>query len=85
MAHTVSESTVISRSLKVEDNLKLPISQSKFSGPRKFTLRYQDFEITRVDILRKYEMCIHYMYILQYKRNFEILVFETSNINCILL
>ena len=50
MAHKVSESTVISRSLKVEDNLKLPIFQSKFSGPRKFTLRYQDFEITGAEI-----------------------------------
>ena len=36
-------------------NLKLLVSQSKFSGTRKFTLRYQyfgmnfDFEISRVD------------------------------------
>ena len=33
--------TVNSRYLKVEVNPKLLISQSKFSGPRKFTLRYQ--------------------------------------------
>ena len=39
-------------------NLKLLVPQSKFSGTRKFTLRYQlfemnfDFEISRVDFIR---------------------------------
>ena len=33
--------TVNSRYLNVEVHSKLLISQSKFSGPRKFTLRYQ--------------------------------------------
>ena len=32
---------VSSRYLEVEVHFKLLISQSKFSGPRKFTLRYQ--------------------------------------------
>ena len=35
--------------LGIENHLKLLISQSKFSGPRKFTLRYQFFEIARVE------------------------------------
>ena len=29
---------------------KLLISQSKFSGPRKFTLRYQWFEISEIEM-----------------------------------
>ena len=33
-----------------EISLKQLISQSKFSGPRKFTLRYQKFEITGVEM-----------------------------------
>ena len=41
--------TVNSRYLKVEVHLKLLISQSKFSGSGKFTLRYQGFEIKEVD------------------------------------
>ena len=35
-----------SQYLKVKVHLKLLISQSKFSVHRKFTLRYQQFEIT---------------------------------------
>ena len=31
------------------------MSQSKFSGPRKFTLRYQQFEITVVEMKRGIE------------------------------
>ena len=31
------------------------MSQSKFSGPRKFTLRYQQFEITVVEMKRETE------------------------------
>ena len=34
----------------IEVHLKLLISQCKFSGPRKFTLRYQKFEISRVEM-----------------------------------
>ena len=41
----LSPYTVNSRYLKVEVHPKLMISQSKFSSPRKFTLRYQQFEI----------------------------------------
>ena len=44
--------TVNSRYLKVEVYPKLLISQSKFSGPRKFTLRYQ-YYVIKVKILRK--------------------------------
>ena len=40
--------TVNSRYLKVEVYPKLLISQSKFSGPRKFTLRYQWYETKAV-------------------------------------
>ena len=36
----ITVDTVSSRYLKVEVHLKLLISQSKFSGPRKFTLRH---------------------------------------------
>ena len=36
--------------LKVEVHPKLLISQSKFSGPRKYTLRYQWFELAGVEI-----------------------------------
>ena len=32
--------TINSRHFKMEVQLKLPISQSTFSGPRKFALRY---------------------------------------------
>ena len=32
---------------------KLLMSQSKFSGPRKFTLRYQQFEVNRVEMYIK--------------------------------
>ena len=44
--------------LKVEGHPKLLISQIKFSGPRKFILRYQqfgmnfDFDVSRVDDMR---------------------------------
>ena len=33
--------TISFQYLKIEDHLKLPISQSNFAGPRKFTLEYQ--------------------------------------------
>ena len=36
--------------LKVIVYSKLLISQSKFSGPRKFTLRYQQFEIKGLEL-----------------------------------
>ena len=42
--------TVNSRYLKVKVQPKLLISQSNFSGPRKFTSRYQLFEIIRDEI-----------------------------------
>ena len=42
--------TVNSPYLKVQIHPKLLISGSKFSGPRKFTLRYQQFEITGVEM-----------------------------------
>ena len=38
---------------KVEVQQKLLISQSKFSGSRKFTLKYQKFEKTEVKITIK--------------------------------
>ena len=41
---------VHSKNLKVKVPLKLLISQSKFSGTRKFTLRYQKFEISGVEM-----------------------------------
>ena len=37
--------TVNSRHLEIEVNFKLLIPQSKFSGNRIFTFRYQEFEI----------------------------------------
>ena len=40
-------------SFNVEAHLKLLISQSKFSGPRKFTLKYQYFELSGFDILTR--------------------------------
>ena len=44
-----------SRHLEAEVHLKLLISQtqSKFSGPRKFTLRYKQFRIRGVEMQRK--------------------------------
>ena len=42
--------TVSSGYLKVKVNLKPLISQSKFSGPRKFTFRYQLFEMVGVEM-----------------------------------
>ena len=33
--------TISFQYLKIENHLKIPISQSNFSGPRKFTLGYQ--------------------------------------------
>ena len=39
--------------LKVDVPLKVLISQSECSGPRKFTWRYQLFEITGVEISKK--------------------------------
>ena len=51
---TITQETVMSiinsPCLKVKIYPKLLISQSKFSGPRKFTLRYQQFEITGDEI-----------------------------------
>ena len=41
------EYTVNSRYLKVKGHPILLISESNISGPRKFTLRYQYFEITK--------------------------------------
>ena len=46
MRRNENVSTVSYRYLKVKVHPKLLISQSKFSGPRKFTLRYQLFEIS---------------------------------------
>ena len=37
--------TVNSGCLKVENHPKFLITQSKFSGPRKFTMRYQNIEL----------------------------------------
>ena len=45
MFSTEKSQLLISR----RNSLKLLISQSKFSDPRKFTFRYQQFEITRVE------------------------------------
>ena len=45
MGHVGINYTVNYGCLKVEVHTKLLMSQSKFSGPRKFTLRYQKFEI----------------------------------------
>ena len=45
-----------SHHLKVEVYPKLLISQSKFSGPRKFTLRYHHFEIKGFEVKIKYEI-----------------------------
>ena len=45
--------TVNSLYLKVKVYPKLLIAQSKFSSPRKFTLRYQQFEIKEVEMLFK--------------------------------
>ena len=42
--------TVNARYLNVKLYRKLLISVSKFSGPRKFTLRYQQFEIIGVEL-----------------------------------
>ena len=44
-ASSSKQTTVNSRYLEVKVQLKLLVSQSKFSGPRKFTLIYQQFEI----------------------------------------
>ena len=38
------------QNLKVKVPLKLLISPSKFSGTRKFTLRYQKFEISGLEM-----------------------------------
>ena len=45
--------TVNSQYFKVLVQPKLLISPSKFSGPRKLTLRYQYFEIAGVEMLEK--------------------------------
>ena len=39
-----SHRTVRSGYLNIKDHPKVPISQSKFPGTRKFILRYQSFE-----------------------------------------
>ena len=49
---------VISWYLKAEVNLQLLISRSKFSGPRKFTLRYQKLEITGAEMQREIKIVI---------------------------
>ena len=42
--------TINSLYLKVKIHPKLLVSQSKFSDPRKFTLRYQQFDVTEIEI-----------------------------------
>ena len=46
------------RYVKIEIHHKRLISQSKFSGPRKFTFRYQLFEIKGVGMERKIEKIV---------------------------
>ena len=63
---------VNSRYLKVEVHPKLLISPNKFSSTRKFTLRYQQFEITGVEMQIKISDCVQTI-------KFDIrLTFETS-------
>ena len=50
--HSIETTTVSSPYFKVPECLKLLMSQSKFSGPRKFTLRHQKFEISGVEMQR---------------------------------
>ena len=50
---TATRNMINSRYLDVVFHLKQLISQSKFSGPRKFTLSYQHLEITVVEIFIK--------------------------------
>ena len=69
--------TVKSRYLKVGIHSKLHIFQSKFSGPWKFSLCYQLFEITWVEII-KLGKCSNYS--LWYKRYFELFVNLRKNL-----
>ena len=62
------------RYLKVEVPSKQLISQSKFSGPRKFTLRYQKFELKDRKIIQT-----SFFYL---RRYFEISVFGISRADC---
>ena len=57
-----SSSQVNSRYLKVGVHPKLLISESKLSGPRKFILRHQYFEVIGVEIKQKYRLCPHYIF-----------------------
>ena len=70
--------TVNSGYLKV--NFKLMISQSKLSGPRKFTLRYQKFELKGVEMQREKRNVPTILFDI---RNLEISVFEISRVDCV--
>ena len=54
--------TVNSRYLKEEVHHELLISQRKFSGSRKFTLRYQLFEVFRAECKEK-STCVQSIFI----------------------
>ena len=56
------------------------ISQSKFSGPRKFTLKYQKFELKGVEMQREKRNVPTILFDI---RDLEISVFEISRFDCV--
>ena len=50
------EEQQIQLTLAIQIQLKLPISESKFSGPRKFTFRYQQVQMKCIAMYRKMKM-----------------------------
>ena len=66
------------RYLKVDYLFKLLINQSKFSGPRKFTLRYQLFEIKGIEILIIMKTFPNYRLLLEVEVHFKLLTNQSK-------
>ena len=73
---------VNSRYLEVEVHPKLLISQSKFSGPRKFTLRYQLFAMKGV-VMKIKMRTVSQIILFDTKDYFEKLVFVIWRVDCL--
>ena len=68
--------------LKVEVHLKILMSQSKFTGPSKFTLRYRQCKITDLSWnVKKNRKCVWTIFF-DIREYFEISVFEITRVNC---
>ena len=70
--------TANSQYLEIDVHLKLLVSQSKISGPRKFTLRHQYFEKYEVKNVRKMGSLFEPLF--NFKGYFEISMFEIMRV-----